>query len=697
MSTQSGSSLDATERRHFARHQVKSLAYLDIGADNGGIVLNVSEGGLAVHAVSALPPEPTIGLRLQLPRSTKRLEARAKVAWTSGSKKDAGVEFIDLSEEARLEIREWLLAENAPEPAFIERPLELESPPPGRKPARTDKWTSIVAELASEGAAVIPAAVQRDNGGEQFHPPIPAPEVAAIPKAPEREPSLAAIAPGPAPIVERAGDPGEKKAGELTLAEALASELPEVPRAEVLPESESDFASGSTIPAEAFETSVAEEAPPRTLNAELSLPSDALLNAPPTTQPFTVVTGGGGGEKSTISNRSRFLRNSARSASTSDDFLKKARSLFGPKRGAGQVPENTDSTDVEAPLESVPDPAANDNAAAAVAPSQPATMLSSQPFASALPSELPRAEIPTPTESTPKLSIDTRATEVRSALAGQPAARGVPLRGSMGVMALCVIVAFVCIGLGIALGRIVFPPAPAVSGTGSAARGAGSSGSVSAASAPQNTLSANSNAGPDSRAHTRPSNQIAQSGRLHSSRTAAESSRRANTGDLNPASLAATDDDSTAAGSPPANENPSGAAAATDLPASQYKVSGTPAIPAAAPVPLPSSASSAAIAHDTAPRPQPLAERVVPAHLMYRVEPFYPKDALRELLEGTVKIHATVGQDGIVKNLRVVSGPGLLASAALDAAQYWRYIPALRNGQPVESEEEIDIEFHLPH
>ena len=99
LSTQSGSSLDSTERRQFARHQVKSLAYLDIGADNGGIVLNVSEGGLAVHAVAALPPEPTIGLRLQLPRSTKRLEAQAKVAWTSGSKKDAGVEFIDLSEE----------------------------------------------------------------------------------------------------------------------------------------------------------------------------------------------------------------------------------------------------------------------------------------------------------------------------------------------------------------------------------------------------------------------------------------------------------------------------------------------------------------------------------------------------------------------------------------------------------------------
>ena len=65
------------------RHQVKSLAYLDIGADNGGIVLNISESGLAVHAVSVLPPDPTVDLRLQLHKSCKRLETRAKVAWIS--------------------------------------------------------------------------------------------------------------------------------------------------------------------------------------------------------------------------------------------------------------------------------------------------------------------------------------------------------------------------------------------------------------------------------------------------------------------------------------------------------------------------------------------------------------------------------------------------------------------------------------
>lgn len=94
---------------------------------------------------------------------------------------------------------------------------------------------------------------------------------------------------------------------------------------------------------------------------------------------------------------------------------------------------------------------------------------------------------------------------------------------------------------------------------------------------------------------------------------------------------------------------------------------------------------------------QPPPDRLVPAHAIYRVEPFYPRVALQQGVEGTVKIRATVDRDGKVKNLKVISGPALLTASALDAAQYWRYIPSLRNGEPIETEEEISIEFHLTH
>jgi TonB family protein len=790
MSTQSGSSLDASERRQFARQQVKSLAYLDIGADNGGIVLNVSEGGLAVHAVAALPAEPVIGLRLQLPRSTKRLEAQAKVAWRSGSKKDAGVEFIDLSEEARHEIREWLAAENLPEPVYVERPPQFEAPPV-RRPARTDKWTSLVAELTSEGAT--PAATTTtspttnasplrhggDNGGAEIHdaPASPAGSAAAIPRALEaeiadavawagsgagagaealarevREPAPIEIQPpisSPAAFETSAPEPDvfspsisaasgggatepetkgiaanaetahEQPARELTIEEALSGNLAES-RGGILPEGEAGFISSAAHPAVEPETVASVEPPERTLNAELSLPSDTLLNATaapfhaPATQPFTVVPGGGGGgEKSAGVNRSRFARESSRNAPTSDDFLKKARSLFGPKRGAGQFPESEEPT--EGPVavpEAAKEIAAVEEAAPAhatsiMAPAQTnSTMGSAQPFASAAPNELPAVEIPAPADSIPTAVSELRRAEVRaSAARPRPAqaARGFELRSTMGVLALCVIVAFVCVGLGIAVGRLGFAPAVrvAVSGTGPASGGTSSSGTSSsgtsaAASDSRNAPSENPSAATSSRGNTRASKQNAQGGRGRASRSAAADSGRGNTDDVNPASVAPAEEDRSAAASQPESGNQT-AAAAQVSPASSYKVSATPSMPPPAAVPAASSAAGTApIVHDTGARPQPPPERVVGAHLMYRVEPFYPKDATREHVEGIVKIHATVGVDGTVKNLRVVGGPGLLASAALDAAQYWRYIPALRNGQPVESEEEINIEFHLP-
>src|ERR1700741_1552932 len=160
--TQTGSLLDGLYRRGGGRPQVNSLASLDIGADNGGIVLNISESGLAVHAVSVLPPAPTVDLRLQLHKSCKRLETRAKVAWISETKKEAGVEFIDLPEEARLEIKEWVPLENL-EPPYIAREQQtFQAQPPAAEPpsspakARPDKWTNLVSQWSS-----IPAGIDR--------------------------------------------------------------------------------------------------------------------------------------------------------------------------------------------------------------------------------------------------------------------------------------------------------------------------------------------------------------------------------------------------------------------------------------------------------------------------------------------------------------------------------------------------------
>jgi TonB family protein len=105
------------------------------------------------------------------------------------------------------------------------------------------------------------------------------------------------------------------------------------------------------------------------------------------------------------------------------------------------------------------------------------------------------------------------------------------------------------------------------------------------------------------------------------------------------------------------------------------------------------------MAASPAPKPQqPEQDRLLePSYLLYRVEPAYPQDAEEQDVEGTVRMRALIGQDGRVRSIELVSGPPLLAAAAMSAARRWRYLPAILNGQPVESEEDISIDFRLPH
>jgi protein TonB len=60
-----------------------------------------------------------------------------------------------------------------------------------------------------------------------------------------------------------------------------------------------------------------------------------------------------------------------------------------------------------------------------------------------------------------------------------------------------------------------------------------------------------------------------------------------------------------------------------------------------------------------------------------------------------VKLQATIGKDGRVENLEVISGHPLLASAALDAVKNWVYETTLLNGNPVEVVTQIDVNFTL--
>jgi protein TonB len=101
-----------------------------------------------------------------------------------------------------------------------------------------------------------------------------------------------------------------------------------------------------------------------------------------------------------------------------------------------------------------------------------------------------------------------------------------------------------------------------------------------------------------------------------------------------------------------------------------------------------------------APEPTPVkrirvAARVVEANLIHDVAPTYPSEAGRARIQGTVVLLAVIGKDGSVQDVRVESGLPLLAQAAIDAVKQWRYRPYLVNGEPVEVDSRITINFNL--
>jgi protein TonB len=85
--------------------------------------------------------------------------------------------------------------------------------------------------------------------------------------------------------------------------------------------------------------------------------------------------------------------------------------------------------------------------------------------------------------------------------------------------------------------------------------------------------------------------------------------------------------------------------------------------------------------------------QVSPGVLIYKVNPQYPPAARSARVQGSVVMRATIGTDGTIQQLRVVSGNPLLVNAAMDAVKKWRYRPYLLDGKPVEGETNITINF----
>jgi len=82
--------------------------------------------------------------------------------------------------------------------------------------------------------------------------------------------------------------------------------------------------------------------------------------------------------------------------------------------------------------------------------------------------------------------------------------------------------------------------------------------------------------------------------------------------------------------------------------------------------------------------------------LVKRVQPVYPPQARQMHLEGTVQLLAGIRKDGSISGIKQLSGDSILGRAAVDAVRQWKYKPYFLNGEPVEIQTQITVNFKLP-
>jgi TonB family protein len=79
--------------------------------------------------------------------------------------------------------------------------------------------------------------------------------------------------------------------------------------------------------------------------------------------------------------------------------------------------------------------------------------------------------------------------------------------------------------------------------------------------------------------------------------------------------------------------------------------------------------------------------------LINRVIPAYPAIAVRTGVQGEVQLHAIIARDGTIQSLTVISGHPFLIAPAMQAVQQWRYRPYVLDGEPVEVDTYITVNF----
>jgi TonB family protein len=649
---QAARDLHVPERRTHVRRRVLSLEYIDLGSSNGGILLNLSEGGMYVQAVASLSADdiPQIGFRL--PDSGYLVKTEAQIAWVGESKKDAGIQFLNLPEEARLKIREWVAVEHPP----VERPNEieikapplpkkterlLEMPPPGqfKKPAISPEIPARIPQTRDSSFAPPPVAASPDRaapkvaelphvsspmlqprGGSLVPPPIAATPDRAAPKPPElphvsspmlqpRDGSLVV------PLIADSSDRAASKAAELLHLSGPILQRRFSEPAKISEEAADDLSSPDV-------------APPR---SKWTLVAVIFIVVLVSFLAGWVAAGPGG--------RKQFLAMFERQQNNASETVQNP--------GAAPVPAGPTANVPLAPPTSV-------------TPQEPTQRISSTPSGTAATSTTPDKAQPRPNGNAQPSPSAPKNSDILAAHNSPPQTQK--------------------------------PAAPTPRTNVPAIKSSDASRDTHPSQPPTSTNASNSSSAlaQNKTQEIRPVEQPRPVTAPTVSNSAVKNAPPPAASNASSQPSASTSVAEKPNASPvvtqPARVEPSAVAAKPPEPAEVVK--GTVTVSAS---PFP----SIRVPPEMKSQISKQGASLQMGQLLSRVEPVYPEDAERQRIEGVVKLHMIIDRDGNIQDVDKMTGPPLLVAAAANAVRQWRYKPTSLGGQPVEAGVDVTVTFRL--
>src|ERR1700731_1922492 len=157
------------ERRSHPRQQIRPLSYIELGRDNGGMLLNISEAGLALIAAMIPTKDDLPTIRIQFTGSKDEIEVSGQIAWISESKREAGIRFVNLTEEAREIIVSRISQPESPSELQAQRAKAPDGPAVHRKVPEIPN-VRILAPVDSPSGSVV-----QEHGRVSTPPPLAVP------------------------------------------------------------------------------------------------------------------------------------------------------------------------------------------------------------------------------------------------------------------------------------------------------------------------------------------------------------------------------------------------------------------------------------------------------------------------------------------------------------------------------------------